>query len=128
MAPGRAPSRSTGRELPALLACLVWVAGFEAAPAVHLAGHAARAPHAHGASTHAHGDHAHPDEDREGRDGDPEHGEGSLAHRGLAARTPPPAIPPVVPPWVVVRVPRVRAPGAPPAVSRAPARARAPPS
>jgi len=119
--------RSTGRELPALIACAVWLAGFEVAPVLHVAQHADLAPHAHGAPhTHAHGGEAHRhDADPEP---DPEHGEGSLLHRGLAAHTAPPAVPPVDPPWSVAVLPRFEAPAAPATVDPAVPRARGPPA
>lgn len=82
--------RGTGKELPALIACLVWAGGFEVAPALHLIDHA----HQH-ASVHCHGDVCH-----DGGDDappDPKHGENTLAHRGIAAHVAPPALPPLDP-------------------------------
>lgn len=75
----------SGQTLPALIACVIWAGGFELAPALHAFQHAELAPHSHGGETHTH----HGDDDAPER-----HGEGSLAHRGLAALTPPPALPP----------------------------------
>jgi hypothetical protein len=110
--------RGTGREIPALLACLIWAFGFELAPALHALEHAAHVPHAHGAHEHTH----------DGDDAPDEHGEGSLAHRDLAARTPPPALPPIDPPLIgVVRFERAVTSEAPWRSLGRP-RARAPPA
>jgi hypothetical protein len=128
---GEHAPRSTGREIPALIACAVWLLGFEAAPVLHVAQHADLAPHAHGsAPAHAHG-HAHeggPHRHDAAPEPEPEHGEGSLLHRGLAAHTAPPAVPEVDPPWSVTVLPRVEAPAAPPAPDPTPPRARGPPA
>lgn len=111
--------RGTGKELPALLACLVWAGGFELAPALHLIAHAELAPHVH--------EH---DGERHVHDGDEpptEHGESSLAHRGLAAHTPPPALPPFDPPQLgAVRFERTPPRQAPSRTLEGP-RARGPP-
>lgn len=116
--------RGTGKEIPALIACLIWAGGFELAPALHALEHAALTPHHHH-EHHAHGGerHAH-----DGDDSPDEHGEGSLAHRGLAAQTPPPALPPIEPPLIgVVRFERDASSEAPWRALGRP-RARAPPA
>lgn len=105
----------TGKELPALIACVIWAGGFELAPALHAAEHASLAPHSHG--DHEHSDHAPP----------PEHGDGSLAHRELAASSAPPLLAPIDPPClgaIVWALPRSIAPAP---VDRIPSCARGPP-
>lgn len=110
--------RGTGKEIPALIACLIWAGGFELAPALHALEHAELAPHEH----HAHG------HDHDGDEAPDQHGEGSLAHRDFAARTPPPALPPIDPPLIgVVRFERAAISDAPWRTLGRP-RARAPPA
>lgn len=106
----------SGRALPALIACVIWAGGFELAPALHAFQHAELAPHHHGGETHTH----HDDEPEE-------HGEGSLAHRGLAAQTPPPTLPPIDPPRLEVVGWECAAPIARGSARAARPRARAPP-
>jgi hypothetical protein len=109
------------RSTLAVIAALLWVAGLELLPNLHLAIHDELAPHHHGAApatggglvvTVTYGGHRHEDgswhadeddragdplaargdHDAAGRDGDPGHGAGSLAHRTLALHTPPPVV------------------------------------
>ncbi|MCG8421627.1 MAG: hypothetical protein MJE77_27215 [Proteobacteria bacterium] len=73
----------------ALLACALWVLGFEVAPNLHIGFHDLFADHHHGDS-HT--------EDRDGNS--PDHGDGSIEHRGVAILEAPP--PPVIPQAVAV--------------------------
>lgn len=108
-----------------MIACAVWVGGFEVAPFLHVVDHARLAPHAHAEEpAHCHGGACHEHEDEAP---DPEHGDGSLAHRGLAAHSAPPALPPIDPPRIgAVSFAQDRE-GLAPLLARARARARAPP-
>jgi len=73
----------------ALLACGLWLLGFDVVPLAHLVFHDSLDHHDHG--HHHAGDHDH-----EGQDETPaEHGDGSVAHRDLAAQIPSPSIPAV---------------------------------
>jgi len=71
-----------------VLACALWLLGFDVAPLAHQVFHEALEEHHHG--------HAHP-HDHEEKDRSPaEHGEGSIAHRDLAATPPAPGVPEVL--------------------------------
>lgn len=118
--------RGTGREIPALLACLVWAGGFEIAPLLHALDHGEQAPHTHGWHPHDADDHHHDEPMGEGAP-DPEHGEGSLAHRDLAAHTAPPALPPLRALWLGDVDTRQERPTRLDAPARERPRARAPP-
>lgn len=121
MSEGHTARRGSGREIPALLALVVWAGGFEIAPFLHAVDHDHIAPHSH---SHGAGAHEHEGEDDVP---DPEHGQGSLAHRGLAAHTAPPALPPIDPPSIgTVRFERELEVTAP-SIEGEPPRARAPP-
>ncbi len=116
-------ARGTGKEIPALLACLIWAGGFELVPAIHLIQHAELAPHHHGEHSHGGEPHTH-EHEHEAPD---EHGDGSLAHRGLAALSPPPALPPIERPFLgIARFDRAAPEQAPWREPSRP-RARAPP-
>jgi len=91
----------------ALIACLLWLAGVEVLPAVHLAAHDAASHHHDGDHVVSddpadrHEDDVHVDVDREiGKDqidhAPHHHGAGGLAHRAtaIAPPAPPPAIAP----------------------------------
>ena len=81
-------SVSRGRAHWALLACALWLLGFDIVPLAHLVLHDALEEHHH--------EHAHP-RDHEEKDRSPaEHGEGSVAHRDLAANAPAPGVPEVL--------------------------------
>ncbi|MBT8469236.1 MAG: hypothetical protein KJN97_10855 [Deltaproteobacteria bacterium] len=118
-------SGSRGRARWAVLACALWLLGFDVVPLAHLVLHDALEDHHHG---HPH-EHANP-HDHDEKDRSPaEHGEGSVAHRDLAANAPPPGVPEVLeallawsPPVLHSRDerPTVRQPGT--------IRARAPPT
>ena len=71
------------------LACGLWLFGFDLVPLAHMLFHDALDHHEHG-----HHHHESPDHDDEPPTPS-EHGEGSVAHRDLAAKVPPPAVPPV---------------------------------
>lgn len=112
MSAGPTQRRGSGREIPALIALAVWAGGFEVAPFLHAIEHGELGAHEHGAAAHCHDGACHEHGDEEAPD--PEHGEGSLAHRGLAAHTAPPALPPIDPPPIAtvnyVRAVEVAAP------------------
>src|SRR5690606_29031303 len=97
MREGLTRRRGSGREIPALIALAVWAGGFEVAPFLHAIDHAELGANEHGPAAHCHGGACH-DHGGDEEAPDPEHGEGSLAHRGLAAHTAPPALPPIDPP------------------------------
>jgi hypothetical protein len=129
--------RGSGREIPAVLLGLLWLAGFEALPLAHLAFHAELGPHSHdgeAGALHCHGSICHGDGEDAAPAGDrgpapaPDHGEHSLAHRSLAAHTPPPGLPPL--PCARLLPVRVRdeAPPAPASPDLVSVRARDPPS
>jgi hypothetical protein len=83
----RRTRRYRGIEIPALFACAIWLLSYEAVPFAHAIEHARGVEHDHGDGHHRHDD---------------DHGDGSLAHRGIAAMAPPPAIPPIDPPLVAI--------------------------
>lgn len=157
------------RDILALAALALWIAGFELAPNLHVGLHhllpshdhhgaasqvsgytsrgrvrtvpgdgRARSSHVH-AHAHPHGsdghDHGHDHEPAPEPTGEhgpgaspaPEHGAHSLAHRGLAALAPPPAIAPLIPaPFVLLPAPG-EATAAPPALPRGRPNQRGPP-
>jgi len=93
---------ATKRRALAVIACLLWVVGFEALPALHLATHEGAAPHVHGADgtvihvsfgdepTHVHADgtihhHAHRHSHDPGVRTPDGHADGTVGHRGIAA-------------------------------------------
>ncbi|MBT8451349.1 MAG: hypothetical protein KJO40_05205 [Deltaproteobacteria bacterium] len=83
---------SRGRAHWGVLACALWLLGFDVIPLVHLVFHDALEKHHHGHPQ----EHAHPN-DHEEKDRSPaEHGEGSVAHRDLAANAPSPGVPEVL--------------------------------
>ena len=89
---GKQVSVSRGRAHWALLACALWLLGFDIVPLAHLVFHDALEEHHHG----HHHEQAHP-RDHEEKDRSPaEHGEGSVAHRDLAANAPAPGVPEVL--------------------------------
>ncbi len=124
MREGHTTRRGNGREIPALIALAVWCGGFEVAPFLHVVDHDRIGAHEH--ADHCHGGACH-EHDGDGAP-DPEHGDGSLAHRGLAASTAPPALPAIDAPWIgTVRWAR-EVELAQPARTASRPRARAPPA
>lgn len=75
-----------------MLACALWLLGFDVVPLTHLVFHDALGAHHHGHPD----EHAHPHDHEEENRSQSEHGEGSIAHRDLAANVPLPAIPEVL--------------------------------
>lgn len=120
------------REIPALLFAAIWLLGFEVAPAIHLARHAALPDHAHCHDGVCQDDGAErapgaaaTGERQERPSGD--HGEGSVEHRGLAALAPACAILAIGGAPVAEILPRTLDAAHRDAAPRARARARAPP-
>ncbi len=126
-----APRSARARRRLALVACLLWLAGFEVLPWLHVALHDELAPHVHtadgtiirvsfaGEVTHRHADgtvHRGPADDHAKHRRPPrtsytlDHGAGSLAHHGVAVV---PAAAPLHAPLPVVRRPVVVAVAAP---------------
>jgi len=70
-----------------LLACGLWLLGFDVVPLAHIVFHESLEHHEHG---HPHAQ----NHDHEGQDETPaDHGDGSVAHRDLAAQVPSASIP-----------------------------------
>lgn len=129
-------SEGRAREIPALLFALLWLLGFEAGPALHLARHATLPQHDHCHDGVCHDDVRSADERSAdarssdalgGAPGAEDHGEGSLEHGGLAALTPAPIVTAIVGALVAEIVAPTWERALEGELARARARARAPP-